>query len=183
MGGIGRLARGKVLFDPGEGGGVENQFPAKDFGGDVASEVVAGGAQPAGGDERSARANASWRASWICAGVVGDTNLAGNLVAQVGQFAAKPLLMGVEDAPDEEFGAGVDQFDAHFFSGCLLLIIILILILILIPMPKGIKIKIRIKNCKPPSQTGYSRRLFIEKPGWRFRGRAGNVEFYAQERY
>jgi hypothetical protein len=29
-------------------------------------------------------------------------------------LAANPLLVGVEDAPDQEFGAGVDQFDAHF---------------------------------------------------------------------
>jgi hypothetical protein len=26
---------------------------------------------------------------------------------------AKPLLVGVEDAPEQEFGAGVDQLDAH----------------------------------------------------------------------
>jgi hypothetical protein len=46
-------------------------------------------------------------------GVVRDTNLAGNFAAQVGKLAAKPLLVGVEDAADQEFGAGIDQFDAH----------------------------------------------------------------------
>ena len=114
IGGHGTAARGKELFDPGEGGRVEDQFAAEGMGGKLAGEVVAGGAEAAGDEDEIGTAQRLAEGGLDARAVVGDAHLAGDFVAEVGELAAKPLLVGVEDAPDQEFGAGVDEFDAHF---------------------------------------------------------------------
>jgi len=40
-------------------------------------------------------------------------DLPGHDPAQVGQLAAKPLLMRIEHAAQHEFAAGIDEFDNH----------------------------------------------------------------------
>ena len=44
---------------------------------------------------------------------VGDGNLPGDDIAQIRKLATKPLLMGIEHAPDHQFTPRVDQFDNH----------------------------------------------------------------------
>ena len=107
------MARGKEMSDAGEGGRVADQLSAEDLRDNIAGEVVAGGAETAGDDDQFRPCQGLAESVPDLQGVVRDTNLAGNFAAQVGKLAAKPLLVGVEDAADQEFGAGIDQFDAH----------------------------------------------------------------------
>jgi hypothetical protein len=47
------------------------------------------------------------------AGGIRHGDLALDGVAEVGESAAEPLLMGVEHASEQQFAAGVDEFDIH----------------------------------------------------------------------
>jgi hypothetical protein len=44
---------------------------------------------------------------------VRDRHLSRDDVAEVGEPAAKPLLVRVQDAAQHEFAAGVDEFNVH----------------------------------------------------------------------
>jgi hypothetical protein len=107
------MARGEEMPDAGKCGRVEDELSAEDLRDNIAGEVVAGGAETAGGDDQIRPCQGLAESVLDLPGVVRDTNLAGNFPAQVGKLAAKPLLVGVENTADQEFGAGIDQFNVH----------------------------------------------------------------------
>ena len=74
----------------------------------MSSEV---GPSPPVVNTKSARARDSRAAAWMDAAVIRDADLPGDFVAAIGQLAANPLLVRIENAPQKQFAAGVDEFN------------------------------------------------------------------------
>jgi len=49
-------------------------------------------------------------------GAIADGELAADDIAAIGELAAEPLLVGVEDEPQHELAAGVNDFNDHVRS-------------------------------------------------------------------
>ena len=49
---------------------------------------------------------------------IADSELAADDVSAIGELAAEPLLVRVEDEPEHEFAAGVDDFNDHERGVC-----------------------------------------------------------------
>ena len=85
---------------------------AEEIGGDVAGEIVGRRAEAAG-DEHDVGA-AEGFAEAVADGVaVGDGSLALDAQAEGKEFLGEQDEVGIGDAAQHEFGAGIEDFDAH----------------------------------------------------------------------
>ena len=107
------VARNKKVFDAFGDRSVFDQRFAEQLGDQIAREVVGCGAKSAGGDDEVGAGQRFTHGLLDIRTRVRHGDLPADGVAEVGQAAAKPLLMGVEDAAQQEFTAGVDEFDDH----------------------------------------------------------------------
>ena len=82
----------------------------------LAGEVVTGGTKTAGDDDELGTGDGFADGGLDGFTGVGYGLLMGECVPQKHELLGKPMVVGVEDAPNEEFTAGVDEFHAHVRS-------------------------------------------------------------------
>ena len=83
------------------------------LGDEVARDVVRGRAESTGGDDKIGAGQCFTHGLFDVAAGIGYGNLAGHDISQIGQAAAEPLLVGVENAPEHQLATGIDEFDVH----------------------------------------------------------------------
>ena len=89
------------------------KYAAEQLGDQIAREVVGSRAESAG-DEDDVRAAKTFANGLLDGGAfIGDGDLAGDSVTGVGELAAEPLLMRVEDEAEHQFAAGIDDFNVQ----------------------------------------------------------------------
>ena len=106
------LVVGEAVLDGGFDGGVEVEGEAEKGGDEVAGDVVAGGAEAAGDDDDVGAAD-GFEDGFADDGAVGDGELAGDAKAEGEEGFAEESEVGVEGISEEEFGSGIDHFEAH----------------------------------------------------------------------
>ena len=85
------------------------QFFAEQLSDKIAGDVIRGWAKTAGGDDKVGARQRFPRGLLDIGAGVRDRDLPGDDITEVGEAAAKPLLMRVENTPEHEFTAGVDD--------------------------------------------------------------------------
>ena len=95
------------------GFGVFFERQIEQLGNALAGKVVTGWAKAAGDEDQLGASN-----GFTCGGLdgvagVGHGLLMSERVARAGELLGEPMVMGVENAPEKEFAAGVDEFHAH----------------------------------------------------------------------
>ncbi|MDB6124925.1 MAG: hypothetical protein JWQ71_3918 [Pedosphaera sp.] len=109
--GHGAAALGKEGFETSDYGRVFMQAFAEETGDEIAGDVVGSGAEAAGYDDEIGAGKGFTDGGLNGVAGISNGNLAGGGVAGVGELAADPLLMGVEDEAEHQLAAGVDYFD------------------------------------------------------------------------
>ena len=102
--------------DAGTGFGVFFEPQIHQFGDALAGEVVTGGTEAAGDDDELGAGDGFADGDLDGFAGVGYGLLMGECVAHTRELLGEPMVVGVEDAPNEEFAAGVDEFHAHVRS-------------------------------------------------------------------
>ena len=102
--------------DAGAGFGVFFQGEIKQLGDTLAGEVVTGGAKAASDDDEFGAGDGFADGGLDGFAGVGHGLLMGECIAGARELLGEPMVVGVEDAPNEEFAAGVDEFHAHVRS-------------------------------------------------------------------
>ena len=111
--GHGAIALLEETFDVRGDARVFVQGFAKQFGDEIARDVIRRGAEAAGADDEVGVIGGLTDGVLDGAAFIGDGHLALDEVAAIGELAAEPLLVGIEDAAEHQLGAGVDDFDVH----------------------------------------------------------------------
>ena len=90
---------------------VRRQRAAEHLGDEVARDVVRSRPQSACCQHQISAGEGLARGGLDGCGVIRDADLPGDFVAAIGQLAANPLLVRIENAPQKQFAAGVDEFN------------------------------------------------------------------------
>lgn len=114
----GAVARNKETFDVFRYGGVLVKFSIEKLRDEVARNVVGGGSESAGGDDKVGAEQGFTDGFFDVASGVWHGDLPGDGVAKICEPMTNPLLMGVEHTAEQKFGAGVDEFDVHGANLC-----------------------------------------------------------------
>ncbi len=108
----GHVTPGEALFDGGHHRFIVDQCEAQQFGDRFAGEVIGGRAQSAGDQHHIGPAKGLGHR--LANGIaIRHGDLALDPQAERKKRLADKLEMGVEDAAEEEFRAGIEDFDAH----------------------------------------------------------------------
>ena len=102
--------------DTGASFGVFFERQIQQLGDALAGEVVTGGTEAAGDDDELGTGDGFADSGLDGFAGVGYGLLMGECVAHTRELLGEPMVVGVEDAPNEEFAAGVDEFHAHVRS-------------------------------------------------------------------
>ena len=102
----------EVCLEVGEDRRVFGHGPAEEFGGEVACQVVARRPEAAG-DQHEVGASKRFLERRADGRPVGHADLMVDAQAEGEKFLAEKGQVGVGDVAEEEFGAGVDDFDLH----------------------------------------------------------------------
>ena len=107
------MALREKLFDPGNHRLVLAQFFAEQFRDHIPGEIIRSGAEAAGDDDEIS-AFEGFADGLLDGGAgVGNGDLTGDFVGGISELSTEPLVMGVENQPEHEFAAGIDDFDDH----------------------------------------------------------------------
>lgn len=113
FGGHRTIANGEEFFDMRNDFGIFNEAFSEKGGDLIAGDVVGSWAEAAGGDDEIGGGKRIGNRANNVFGAIADRHLAANGVAAIRELAAEPLLVGVENEPEHEFAAGVDDFNDH----------------------------------------------------------------------
>ena len=96
--------------------GVFFQGEIKQLSDTLAGKVVTGGAKAASDNDEFGADDGFADGGLDGFACVGHGLLMGEYIAGACELLGEPMVVGVEDAPNEEFAAGVDEFHAHVCS-------------------------------------------------------------------
>ena len=109
----GTVASGEERGQFGEDGGILAKRSTQQASDLFPGEVIGRGSQSARGDNPIGASQGFGDRLFDDGGVIRNGYLALNGIAGIGQLAADPLLMSIENPPEQEFAAGGDELDDH----------------------------------------------------------------------
>jgi hypothetical protein len=81
---------------------------------EIASGVVRGWPKPTGGDDQGGARERFPNCLFDVSSAIGNGDLPAHDITEIGQAAAKPLLMRVEDTPQQQLAACVDELSIQY---------------------------------------------------------------------